>query len=99
MLRTAAAFVPLVCFLTFVVFVAIATVRGGGEPTGNAVVPDGLMRGLLIAVAGGWLATPLYVRHAIDNDRLQRYARKRWLFALRLYAPIAMPIYWWRYLR
>jgi hypothetical protein len=36
-LRVSAAFVPLACLLAFVVFVGIATVRGGGDPTGNAV--------------------------------------------------------------
>ncbi len=69
------------------------------DPTGHAVVSDGVTRGLLIGVAAGWLAVPLYVRHANGNDALQRYERKRWLFALRLYAPVAMFVYWRRYLR
>jgi uncharacterized membrane protein SpoIIM required for sporulation len=98
-LRVSAAFVPLACLLAFVVFVGIATVRGGGDPTGNAVLPDGVTRALLIAVAAGWLAVPLYVRHAHENDALRRYERKRWLFGLRLYPPLAMPVYGWRYLR
>ncbi len=51
-LRTAAALVPLACLLGFAIFVIVATVRGGGEPTTNAVVADWVMRGLLIGVAG-----------------------------------------------
>ena len=99
LLRTSAALVPPVCLLVFVVVVGIAIVRGGGDPTGNAVVPDAVIRGLLIAVAAGWLAVPLYIRHAHENEALQRFERKRWIFALRLYAPFAMPVYWWRFLR
>ncbi len=98
-LRIAAALVPLACLIAFVMFVIVATLRGGGEPTGNAVVADWMMRGLLIGVAASWVAVPLYIRHANGNERLQRNERKRWLFALRLYAPVAMSLYWWRYLR
>jgi uncharacterized membrane protein (DUF485 family) len=98
-LRVFAAFAPLACLLAFLVFVGIATFGGGGDPTGDAVVSDGVTRGLLIAVAAGWLAVPLYVKHAHENDALERYELRRWLFALRLYAPLAMPVYWWRYLR
>ena len=54
---------------------------------------------MLIGVAASWVAVPLYIRHANDNERLQRYERKLWLFALRLYAPISISLYWWRYLR
>ncbi len=98
-LQVAAAFVPLACLVAFVVFVGIATVRGGGEPTGHAVISDAVTRGLLIGAAAAWLAVPLYIRHANGNEALQRYERKRWLFALRLYAPVAMLVNWRKYLR
>ena len=99
LLRLAAALVPLACLLAFMIRVFIASVRGGGDPTGNAVVPDWLMRGLLLGMAASWVAVPLYIRHAADNETLERHERKRWLFALRLYAPISISLYWWRYLR
>jgi len=62
------------------IMVSIATLRGGGDPTGNGVVTDGVLRGLLIGVVAGWMAVPLYIRHADNNERLQHNRRKRWRF-------------------
>jgi len=98
-LRAALAFVPLGCLLAVVVLVSIATVRGCGDPTGHGLVADGALKALLLGVAASWLGVPLYLHHLDANERLHRARRSRWRFALRLYALLAMPRYWWTYMR
>ncbi len=97
--RAVVAFVPGICLAAFVVLVMTATIRGGGDPTGHGVFADGVLRVLLLGVAGGWGGLPLFLSHLAANQSLHPARRSRWRLGLRLYAPLAMPLYWTRYMR
>ena len=80
--------------------IAVAAVEGGGNPAGHLAI------GIVEVIAHFVTATVLVsialfvlVRHAQENPRLDAHARRRWLISLALWGPVAMPVYWWRYLR
>lgn len=77
-----------------------ATIAGGGEPDEHLPVGERLLSIPLVAmVVITGLLRPFYLAHAKANDNLKPHQRKRWRFALGLYGPFSMPLYWWRYIR
>lgn len=91
---------PPVYFAFFALVVAIATVRGGGDPDEHLLVDEQVLSRLHVVTLGVILALlALFVRDAYRNPRLRDERRTFWAMVLLLAAPIAMPIYWWTYMR
>jgi hypothetical protein len=95
-----AALWPAVYFVAFLALVAEATVRRGGDPDNDLLIPFGVLIALHIAtmlIIG--VAAVVYVLHAWRNSRIDKDERVLWVLVLLLGAPIAMPIYWWLHVR
>jgi hypothetical protein len=41
----------------------------------------------------------VFITEALGNEHLTRAQRRRWSIAHFLFAPVTIPMYWWRYLR
>lgn len=94
------AFWPPVYVLLFFALIAVATIRGGGEPDDQLPVPFGVLIGfhvgtILLALA----ATAAYVVDAWRSPQVKRDERTLWVLVLLLGGMIAMPVYWWLHLR
>lgn len=91
---------PPIYMLFFFALVIEATVRNGGDPDNDLLVPFGLLIGLhlltMLVIIGAAIA---YVVHTWNNPRLTSDQRTVWTIVLLLGAPVAMPIYWWIYVR
>jgi intracellular septation protein A len=91
---------PAVYFVAFIALVAEATVRGGGDPDNDLLIPFGVLIGLHLATMLIIMAAAVaYVVHAWRNPRIDKDQRLLWVLVLLLGAPIAMPIYWWLHVR
>ena len=91
---------PAVYFVFFIVLVVEATLRNGGDPDNDLLIPFELLMVLhigtmLIIIA----AAVAYVVHAWRSPRVPKDQRTLWVIVLLLGGPIAMPIYWWLYVR
>jgi intracellular septation protein A len=95
-----AALWPLVYMIAFVVLILESALRGGGAPDHDLLVPFGVLVALHVAtmlvMVAGLIA---YVVHAWRNPRVKKDERTLWVLVLLLGGPIAMPIYWWIYVR
>ena len=91
---------PAVYFVLFFALVAEATVRRGGDPGNDLLVPFGVLIALHLATMLIILAAAIaYVVHAWRSPRIDKDQRTLWVLVLLLGAPIAMPIYWWIHVR
>ncbi|MDA0181644.1 hypothetical protein OJ997_15165 [Solirubrobacter phytolaccae] len=94
------AFWPPIYMVFFIALIVEATIRGGGDPDNDLLIPFGVLIGLHLATMLLMLgAAVAYVLHAWRNPRVPQDQRVLWLVVILLGAPIAIPIYWWIYLR
>jgi intracellular septation protein A len=91
---------PAIYMVFFIVLVVEATVRNGGDPDNDLLVPFGVVMALHITTMLIILAAAVaFVIHAWRNSHIDKDQRMLWVLVLLLGAPIAMPIYWWLYVR
>ena len=91
---------PLIYMVLFIGLIVESVVRSGGNPDNDLLVPFEVLMGLHIATMLVILAaTVAYVVHAWRSPRIQSDQRVLWLIVLLLGGFIAMPVYWWLYLR
>ena len=87
-------------FVFFFATILEATVRRGGDPDNDLFIPFGVLMGLhvftIVLLIG---MTALYAVDAFRNPRVKHDQRVLWLIVLLLGGVIAMPIYWWLYVR
>jgi len=85
----------------FFIVVAAAFVQGGADPDdAGFLIPFGVLMGLHIGTMVLIIALLIvYIRDAYSNPRLDDNKRVFWAVVLFLGNMIAMPIYWWVYLR
>ncbi len=73
---------------------------GGGEPDGELLVPIGLLFGLHFATMVLIIALLIVcIRDVFRNDELPNDRRTLWAVVLFLGNVMAIPIYWWLYMR
>jgi hypothetical protein len=90
----AATFWPLLSTAFFLGAVVAAAVAGG------PVLPMPLLIGLQVATTILIVALLVaYLRDAYRNPRLTAARRKLWTFLLFVGSTVAMPVYWWLYVR
>ena len=53
----------------------------------------------LLGLALGIAAIAAFVLHASRNPRLDAERRRTWILALVIANGVALPVYWWKYLR
>lgn len=92
---------PLIYVLFFFVVVGVATAQGGGDPdNAELLIP---FEGLVALHIGTILLTIalllVYVRDAYSNPQIDDDKRAFWAVVLLTGSMIAMPIYWWLYMR
>jgi intracellular septation protein A len=91
---------PLIYIPLFIALVIESTVRNGGDPDNDLLIPFELLMALhigtmLLLVAGA----VAYVAHAWRSPRVGKDERVLWVIVLILGGVIAMPIYWWLHIR
>ena len=91
----AATFWPLVSTAFFLGAIVAAAVAGG-----PVLVPLSLLIGLQVATTIVIVALLVaYLRDAYRNPRLTAARRRLWTFLLFVGSTVAMPVYWWLYVR
>ncbi|MDA0171826.1 hypothetical protein OJ998_22190 [Solirubrobacter taibaiensis] len=91
---------PPIYMLGFAALVIEATIRNGGDPDNDLLIPFGVVVGVHLGTMLVILAAAIaYVVHAWKNPQLTPDNRTLWVVVLLLGAPVAMPIYWWLYVR
>lgn len=89
-----------VYFVFFLGLILEATLRNAGDPDNDLLIPFGVLIGLhvftMVLLLG---VTVLYVIDVFRNPRVKSDQRVLWLIVLLLGGLIAMPIYWWIYVR
>lgn len=96
----AATFWPLLYIVFFVAIVGAATVAGGGEPDNELLVPMPVLFGLHLATMVLIIALMIiYIRDAYRTPEVPDDRRTFWAVVLFMGNAIAMPIYWWLYMR
>ena len=91
----AATFWPLVYTVFFGGVVAAAAIAGG-----QLLVPVPVLFGLQVATTIVIVALLVaYLRDAYRNPRLTAARRKLWTVVLFVGSTVAMPVYWWLYVR
>jgi hypothetical protein len=91
---------PLAYFAFFVAVIGAATIAAGGDLDGGLPVSGQVLFGLQIAttfVVAGLLGVCLH--HVHGRRELPRRRRTWWIVMLFVGSALAMPIYWWRYMR
>ncbi len=86
-------------FVSALALILTATVAGGGEPQMSGATEGIVRAALILGAVLVALIVPVYLNDVRNRDELKKHQRKRWLFALGLYGPFSMPVYWWRYLQ
>jgi hypothetical protein len=90
----AATFWPLVYTAFFGAIVAAAVARG------HLLVPQAVLLGLQLATCIVIVALlVVYLRDAYANPRLTAARRRFWTVVLFVGCSVAMPVYWWLYVR
>ena len=95
-----ATLLPVIYMAFFFVVIAAASIAGGGDPDNGLIIPDAVLFSLHIATI--ILITVLlvvYIRDAYRNPDLPDDRRIFWAVVLFMGNAIAMPIYWWLYMR
>ena len=92
---------PVLYLLFFFAVVGTASVRGGGDPDeAGFLVPFGVLMALHIGTMLLIIALMIvYIRDAYSNPRVDENKRTFWAVVLFMGNMIAMPIYWWLYMR
>lgn len=91
---------PALYLAFFIAMVVEATVRNGGDPDNDLLIPFGVVIALHIGTMLIILvAAVAYITHAWRSPRIDKDQRTLWVLVLLLGAPIAMPIYWWLHIR
>ncbi len=92
---------PLVYLLFFFAVAGMATVQGDGDPDNvDYLIPFGVLVALHIGTMVLIIAlTIVYIRDAYRNPRIDENKRTFWAVVLFMGNMIAMPIYWWLYMR
>jgi hypothetical protein len=92
---------PLLYLVFFFIVVGIATIQGDGDPDdAGFLIPFGVLMGLHIGTMLLIIALMIvYIRDAYSNPRVDDNKRTFWAIVLFMGNMIAMPIYWWVYLR
>lgn len=92
---------PPVYLVIFVTVVGLATLQGGGDPDGDGfVIPFGVLAALHLATMLLIVALlVVFIRDAYGNPRIDEGKRTFWAIVLFMGNMIAMPVYWWLYMR
>lgn len=92
---------PPLYLVLFLVVILIATVQGDGDPDdAGFLIPFSVLMGLHIGTMLLIIALLIvYIRDAYSNPRIDDNKRTFWAIVLFMGNMIAMPIYWWVYLR
>lgn len=92
---------PVVYVLFFVIVVVIASSQGDGDPDNSEfIIPFGVLLGLHLGTMLMVIALLIvYIRDAYSNSRINENKRAFWAVVLFMGNMIAMPIYWWLYIR
>ena len=91
---------PLAYFAFFVAVIGTTSIASGGDLDGGLPVSDQILFGLQIAttfVVAALLGICLH--HVHGRRELPRGRRTWWMVMLFVGSALAMPIYWWRYMR
>jgi hypothetical protein len=92
---------PIAYMLLFILVVGVSTVQGGGDPDNDPfLIPFGLLialhLGTMLVVVG---LLVVYIIDVFRNPRLEETHRVLWAIVLFMGNAIAMPVYWWLYMR
>ena len=89
-----------VYFVFFIGVMAVSVLRGNGEPDDDFLIPFGVLFALhMLAIVIALLTTVFFVIDVFRNPRVGQDQRVLWLIVLLLAGVVAMPIYWWLYVR
>lgn len=95
-------FFPAAAVFGVIGMIAVATVRGGGDPDyggGHDEPPDWLIWLALFAMIVLLLVLIVCLRDAFNNPRIPDEKRTLWVIVLLLGSTLAVPVYWWVYVR
>lgn len=91
---------PLTYFALFFLVIAVATISGGGNPGDDLLVAEPVLLALHFATIIVIIALLVfYVRDAYRSPQIPDDRRTFWAVVLCMGNAIAMPIYWWLYVR
>ncbi len=91
---------PFLYIVFFIVVIGIATVRGGGEPDNELIIPEALLFALhIFTMLVVVLLMVVYLVHAYRSEELVGDKKTFWVIALFMGNLLAMPVYWWMFLR
>src|SRR3954471_24278006 len=91
---------PPAYFLLFVAVVGAPAIAGGGAVDGRLLISDEVLFALQIAttlVIAGLLG--LCLHHVHRSPELRPRRRMAWVVMLFVGSAVAMPVYWWLYMR
>ena len=89
-----------VYIVLFVVLVLEATIRNGGDPDNDLLVPFGLVVALHLATIGlGLVAMVVALVDALRSPRLTPDERIVWAVLLVVFNVFVLPVYWWKHVR
>jgi hypothetical protein len=91
---------PVIYIAFFFAVVATASIAGGGDPDNDLIIPEAVLFSLHIATMILIIVLlVVYIRAAYRNPELPDDRRTFWAVVLFMGNAIAMPIYWWLYMR
>lgn len=94
-------FWPGIYLLIFFVVIGVAAAQGGGDSdNADFLIPFGVLMalhlGTMLLIIGLLI---VYIRDAYKNPQIDGDKRSFWAIVLLMGGVIAMPIYWWLYMR